>query len=37
MNVMKKRAMQKWSIRPIYDEERLDMAHYPREFIEFVV
>lgn len=29
-------AMQKWSIRPIPDEERLDMTHYPKEFVEFV-
>jgi hypothetical protein len=28
-------AMQKWGIRPIPDEERLDLTHYPREFIEF--
>jgi len=27
--------MQEWGIRPIPDEERLDMTHYPKEFIEF--
>jgi len=27
--------MQEWSIRPVPDEERLDMSHYPKEFIEF--
>jgi len=30
-------AMQEWGIRPIPDEERLDMSHYPKEFIEFMV
>jgi hypothetical protein len=28
-------AMQKWGIAPIPQEERLDMTHYPREFVEF--
>jgi hypothetical protein len=28
-------AMQQWSIRPIPDTERLDLTHYPEEFIEF--
>ena len=28
-------AMQEWGIRPIPDEERLDMTHYPREFVEY--
>jgi len=28
-------AMQEWGIRPLPDEERLDMSHYPKEFIEF--
>ena len=28
-------AMQEWGIRPLPDEERLDMTHYPKEFIEF--
>jgi hypothetical protein len=28
-------AMQQWGIRPIPDEERLDLSHYPQEFIEF--
>ncbi|PYS40379.1 MAG: hypothetical protein DMG14_10760 [Acidobacteria bacterium] len=28
-------AMQQWGIRPIPDEERLDLTHYPEEFIEF--
>jgi hypothetical protein len=27
--------MQEWGIRPLPDEERLDMTHYPKEFIEF--
>ena len=30
-------AMQEWGIRPIHDEERLDMSHYPKEFIEFPI
>jgi hypothetical protein len=28
-------AMQQWGIRPVPDEERLDMTHYPKEFVEF--
>ena len=28
-------AMEEWGITPIPSEERLDMTHYPREFIEF--
>ena len=28
-------AMQNWGIRPIPDEERLDLSHYPKEFVEF--
>ena len=28
-------AMQNWGIRPIPDEEKLDMSHYPKEFVEF--
>ncbi len=28
-------AMQQWGIRPIPDEEKLDMSHYPDEFVEF--
>jgi hypothetical protein len=28
-------AMQQWGIRPIPDEERLDLSRYPKEFIEF--
>ena len=28
-------AMQQWGIRPIPDEERLDMSHYPTELVEF--
>ncbi len=28
-------AMQKWGIRPIPGEERLDMTHYSNEFVEF--
>ncbi|MFQ5822748.1 MAG: hypothetical protein ACE5JB_01690 [bacterium] len=27
--------IQEWGIRPVHDEERLDMSHYPKEFIEF--
>lgn len=29
--------MQEWGIRPVPDEERLDMTHYPKEFIEFMI
>jgi aspartyl protease len=28
-------AMQQWGIRPVPDEEKLDMTHYPEEFMEF--
>ncbi len=28
-------AMQQWHIRVIPDEERLDLTHYPEEFIEY--
>ncbi len=28
-------AMQEWGIRPIPDEERLDMSNYSREFVEY--
>ena len=28
-------AMQQWGIRPIPDEERLDLTHYPKEFVEY--
>jgi hypothetical protein len=28
-------AMQQWGIRPVPDEERLDLSHYPDEFIEY--
>ncbi len=28
-------AMQQWGIRPVPDEEKLDLSHYPEEFIEF--
>lgn len=27
--------MQEWGIRPLPDEERLDMSNYPKEFVEF--
>jgi len=27
-------AMRQWGIRPIPDEERLDLSHYPEEFVE---
>ena len=29
-------AIQKWGIRPLPDEERLDMTHYSKEFVEFI-
>jgi hypothetical protein len=28
-------AMQQWGIRPVPDEETLDLSHYPDAFIEF--
>jgi len=28
-------AMQQWGIRPVPDEERLDLSHYTDEFVEF--
>ncbi len=28
-------AMQQWGIRPVSDEERLDLSQYPEEFVEF--
>ncbi len=28
-------AMQQWGIRPLPDEERLDLSRYPKEFVEF--
>ena len=28
-------AMQQWGIRLIPEEERLDLSHYPEEFVEF--
>lgn len=28
-------AMQQWGIRPVPDEETLDLSHYPDEFVEF--
>lgn len=28
-------AMQQWGIRPIPDQEKLDMSHYSQEFLEF--
>ncbi len=28
-------AMQQWGITPIPDEEKLDLSHYPDEFVEF--
>lgn len=28
-------AMQQWGIRPIPDQETLDMSHYSKEFLEF--
>lgn len=29
-------AMQQWGIRPVPDEEKLDLSHYPEEFVEFL-
>jgi hypothetical protein len=28
-------AMQQWGIRPVPDEERLDLSHYSQTFVEF--
>ena len=28
-------AMQQWGIRPVPDEERFDLSHYPDEFVDF--
>ncbi len=28
-------AMQQWGIRPLPDQEHLDMSHYSKEFLEF--
>jgi hypothetical protein len=28
-------AMQQWGIRPVPDQETLDLSHYPEEFVEF--
>lgn len=28
-------AIQQWGIRPIPNEEKLDLSHYPEQFIEF--
>jgi len=28
-------AMQQWGVRPIPDEERLDLTHYSKDFVEF--
>lgn len=28
-------AMQQWGIRPLPDEERLDLSRYPKELVEF--
>ena len=28
-------AMQQWGIRPVPDQETLDLSHYPDEFVEF--
>jgi hypothetical protein len=27
-------AMKQWGIRPVPDEEKLDLSHYPNEFAE---
>ena len=28
-------AMQQWGIRPVHDEERLDLSHYSEGFVDF--
>jgi hypothetical protein len=28
-------AMQNWGIRPIPQQDKLDLSHYPKEFVEF--
>jgi hypothetical protein len=28
-------AMQQWGIRPITDQEKLDLTHHPKEFVEY--
>jgi hypothetical protein len=28
-------ATQHWGIRPVPEEEKLDLSHYPDEFVEF--
>jgi hypothetical protein len=28
-------AMQQWGIHPVPEEEKLDLSHYPEEFVEF--
>ena len=28
-------AMQQWGIRAVPDEQKLDLSHYPEEFVEF--
>jgi hypothetical protein len=28
-------AMQQWGIRPVPDQDKLDMTHYPTEFVEY--
>jgi len=28
-------ALRQWGIRPVPDEGRLDLSHYPEEFVEF--
>ena len=28
-------AMRQWGVRPVPDEDRLDLTHYPEEFVEF--
>jgi hypothetical protein len=28
-------AMQQWGIRAVPDEDKLDLTHYPKEFVEF--
>jgi hypothetical protein len=30
-------AMEEWGIHPVPDEDRLDLTHYPKEFVEFLI
>ncbi len=35
MAIWRALAMQQWGIRLVSEEERLDLTHYPKEFVEF--